>query len=151
MKSECAYLMFAIVALVLCGAAEEMFPKPLGVGFPFLFCATVWFAVRAASTAAFVFALAAGTAEDALAGLPFVMSASYFVLAVFATRFFRLPGIFASFFYFGYQFWLWLWVPDLQGSLFMRGLLALPVGAGVAFCLSVLLDACLRGGGLDEK
>lgn len=151
MKSECAYLMFAVVVLVLCGAAEELFPKLLGVGFPFLFCATVWFAVRTTSTAAFVFALAAGTAEDALAGLPFVTSTSYFVLAVFATRFFRLPDVLAPCFYFGYQFWLWLWVPDLQGSLFMRGLLALPIGAGVAFFLSVLLDAGLRGGGLDEK
>ncbi len=151
MRSEFALLAFAMAALVFGGAFEELLPKPFGVGFPILLCASIWFARRARPTAAFVFVLAAGTVEDALAGLPFVMSASYFVLAAFVVRFLWVPGVFAPLFYLGYQFWLWLWVVDLQGSLFMRALLALPVGAGTALGVTWLLDAVQREGGLDER
>ncbi len=151
MKTEFAFLAFAIVLLVLSGAAEEMSPNLLSVGLPFLFCAVIWFAMRTTYLATFVFALAAGTMEDALAGLPFVMSTSYFVLSAAVVRLFRLPVVVAPLLYLGYQFWLWLWVADLNGNLFTRLLVALPLGAGVAFCVSELLDYITHEGGLYEK
>lgn len=151
MKSEFSILVLAIIVLTLGGAAEELLPKPLGVGFPFLFCAAIWFAYRTTHTAAFIFALATGTAEDALSGLPFIMSASYFVLASTVIRLFRLPTLVAPLLYFGYQFWLWLWVSPLQGNLCMRSLLALPIGAGTILIVAALLDCVQREGGLGEK
>lgn len=151
MKSEFSLLVFAIIVLILGGAAEELLPKPFEVGFPFLFCATIWFAYRTTHVASFIFALAVGTAEDALSGLPFMMSASYFVLATAVIRILRLPTVVAPLLYFGYQFWLWLWVVSLQGNLFMRSLLALPIGAGTMLVVTTVLDYVQREGGLNEK
>lgn len=151
MKTEFTALTFAIVVLIFGGAAEELSPNFLGVGLPFLFSVVIWFAMRTTYLATFVFALAAGTMEDALAGLPFVMSTSYFVLSAATMRIFRLPVVIAPLLYLGYQFWLWLWVADLNGSLFTRSLVALPVGAVVAFIVSEALDYIVHEGGVYEK
>ena len=105
MKTEFTALTFAIVVLIFGGAAEELSPNFLGVGLPFLFSIVIWFAMRTTYLATFVFALAAGTMEDALAGLPFVMSTSYFVLSAATMRIFRLPVVIAPLLYLGYQFW----------------------------------------------
>ena len=84
MKTEVVQFVFAALVLVFGGAAEELLPKVLGVGFPVLLSATLLVSARASAPAALLFALAAGALEDALCGLPAATGIGFFTLAALA-------------------------------------------------------------------
>ncbi len=97
-------------------------PKFFGVGLPILMAATMAI-VRLMGRHRFyiyLFALLAGSMEDALCGLPFAMSTSYFILVAVALATITPPFVCDLFFFIGYQVWLWIWLPELQGSIGVR-------------------------------
>ena len=143
--------MFAILTLVLGAAAEELLPKPLGVGFPVLLAAVQFWAMSGFPLSMALYALAAGAVEDSLSSLPVMTSASYFLAVAAVVRWSELPRGAIVLTYPIYQIWLWIWIPSLQGNAFHRILMALPVGLAAAFAVWAVLAAVKRGGGVDEE
>ena len=151
MKSELVRLSLALIALVLGCAAEELLPKPLGVGFPALFAASAYFAARRSPVEGILFALAAGAAEDALSSLPFATSAVFFAATAALLRGFRLPLAFVPAAWGAYQLWLWIWMgSSLEGSVFSRAVAALPTGAAAMFAAFWILFWADGKGAVDE-
>ena len=143
MKRESIQLILAFFALVFGGAAEELAPKFLGAGVPVLMSATAYCAVRRTPLTGVLFAMAAGAMEDALSGLPFALSLSYFTAFAGLLRGFRLSVYWLVPAYCGYQVWLWIWLGEaLNGSVFSRTFGAVPLGlvtvAAVRFVFSWL-------------
>ena len=93
----------------------------------------------------YLFALLAGSMEDALCGLPFAMSTSYFILVAVALATITPPFVCDFFFFIGYQVWLWIWLPELYGSLGVR------LGLAFAFSLVVIPVVHLATLGLLRK
>ena len=143
--------MFAVLTLVLGAAAEELLPKPLGVGFPVLLAAVQFWAMSGFPLSMALYALAAGAVEDSLSSLPVMTSASYFLAVAAVVRWSELPRGAIVLTYPIYQIWLWIWIPSLQGNAFHRILMALPVGLAAAFAVWAVLAAVKRGGGVDEE
>lgn len=150
MRSDTVRYVLALIALVVASALEELFPKVLSVGFPFLMGATVYYAVRAPSILCMLFALAAGGAEDSLSSLPFLTGPSFFILIAALIRITQLPYVVAPLAFPIFQLWLNIWIPDLDGSIFIRGLLALPLGAASIGAAAYLLDRSERRAAADE-
>ncbi len=151
MKTEVVQFVFAALVLVFGGAAEELLPKVLGVGFPVLLSATLLVSARASAPAALLFALAAGALEDALCGLPAATGIGFFTLAALACRapVLQLPALGLG--YPLFQAWLWLWMPALNGSVFNRILLSLPLGALTAAATGLVLAWLGRKAVLDAR
>lgn len=135
MASDFVQFAVAVIALTVGAAAEELFPKFLGVGMPVLLMASQFFASRRGALAMAVFAIAAGAAEDALCMLPMMTSVSYFLLSAAVSRISGHPREIALLAFPGYQFWLYLWVSDISGGIFLRLLVSLPVGFAVALAV----------------
>lgn len=150
-SSSLIRFVFALLTFVLGAAAEELLPKALGVGFPILLAATVFFAPRKHLALPVLFALAAGGAEDALSSLPYLTSASYFLLAAAVIHLTGLPYVLAPFVYPVYQLWLCLWAPDLSGSVFTRFLLAFPIGLLTLAAVASALNHLSRKAAIDEE
>ena len=151
MKRDWVRLALGAMALVVSCAAEELFPKTLGVGFPALLAATAYFAARRPAAEAVLFALVAGASEDSLSSLPFATSAAFFAAAALLLGRSRLPIAFAPVAYAAYQLWLWMWMgSSLDGSVFARVLAALPVGAAAAAAAVCVLSWADGKGAVDE-
>lgn len=152
MKKDIVQLVIAFFTLVFGGAAEELAPVTLGVGMPVLLSASVYFAHRRTPLVGVLFAIAAGAAEDALSGLPYALSVSFFAAVAGLLRGFKLPVGFAAPAYALYQVWLWIWLgQSLVGSVFLRTLAALPVGAAVLAATYAFLRWIDGKAAVDEK
>lgn len=149
MRTEAVQFVFALLALAFGSAAECLLPKALGVGFPALLAATAFFAPRRGVLPAVCFALVAGAAEDALSGLPFTVSAAFFTMMAAAARGSGMPRLAAVLAYPVYQLWLWLWNPGLVGSVFIRFLVSLPIGAATVFLVFLALAGVERKAAAD--
>ena len=150
MKSDVVQLVLALLALVTGAALEELLPKALGVGFPLLLAAAVYAGARRRAAFALAFAAAAGAAEDALSALPLATSVSFFPLAaVAAMRLGRAVPV-ALVAYPCYQLWLWVWLADLNGSVFLRVLASVPVMALTAWAAFAALARAERGAAADD-
>ena len=143
--------MYAALVLVFGGAAEELLPKVLGVGFPVLLAAALFLSARRSLPSALLFAVAAGALEDALCGLPAVTSIGFFTLAALACRLPWTSWTGAALAFPLYQAWLWLWLPALNGSIFNRLLLAFPFGAVTAVATGFVLVWLERKAVIDAK
>ena len=149
MKTEIVQIVSAALVLVFGGAAEELLPKVLGVGFPVLLSAALLVSIRRPALPALVFAVAAGALEDALCGLPAATGVGFFTLAAVACR---VPILQLRALGLGYPlFQAWLWLPALNGSVFTRLLLSLPIGALTAGATGLALAWLERKAVLDEK
>ena len=151
MRNSPLQLVFALLTLVLGAAAEELLPKPLGVGFPVLLAAVQFWAMCGFPLSMTLFALAAGAVEDSLSSLPVMTSASYFLAVAAVVRWSELPRGAIVLTYPLYQLWLWMWIPSLQGNAFHRILVALPIGLAAMFVVWAALAAVKRGGAIDEQ
>lgn len=149
MKNDLVRFVFALSALVLGGAAEEILPSWNGVGVPVLLTFAAASAVGRTATESVLAAVAAGAFEESLAGLPPVTAISFFVLSAAAIRGFRTPWIWLAAAYPLYQLWLGLMCAGSGGSVFGRFLVAVPVGAVTVFAGLALLAVLWRKAGAD--
>lgn len=150
MKSEVVQLAIALGALVFGGAAEEMLPKLPGVGFPVLLMASIYMAKKRGTWQMFMFAAAAGAMEDALSSLPWATSMSFFCIAA---AFVRTTGLEWSAYvcaYPVYQLWIRMWCATLEGGIYSRFLLAIPMGLATAAAVFWALDRLDRKGAVCE-
>ena len=143
--------MFSLLTLVIGGALETVFPKPLGVGIPVLLVAAQFMASRQTTMSMALFAIAAGAVEDALSSLPVMTSASYFLVVAMLTRWSGLPRGTTVLTYPLYQLWLRIWVSGLQGNIFHRILVAVPIGLATAFAVSAALTWLSGKVAIDEE
>lgn len=130
MKRDLIQFVLAFFALAFGGAAEDLLPKMVGVGFPVLLSAAAYYAVSRPPLSGLLFAAAAGAAEDSLCGLSFAPSIAFFLVTAGLLRGFKLPLFCAAPAFACYQLWLWIWFGNaLNGSVFARFFTAVPVGA----------------------
>lgn len=149
-KNSSLRFVIALLTLVLGTALEELLPKFLSVGFPFLLAAVPVFSLRRPLLLSIVFSLAAGGAEDAISALPFMTSASYFLLLAALVRWTRLAYPMAFVAYPAYQLWLSLWLVGLKGSVCLRVLLAMPIGIVTFLLMACVVTLLERKAGVDE-
>lgn len=149
MKADWVLYVTALATLAAACAAEELFPKFGGAGFPFLLMASLYWAYARARRAALVFAVAAGAAADSLSMLPFFASISYFVLAVMFVIYTGFAKSAFAFAYPLYQVWLRMWCSDLDGTFATRLVVAFPFGIATALMAVALLCWLDRKGALD--
>lgn len=150
MKNNAVRLVLAVATLVLGAACEELLPKALEVGFPILLGAVVYFAVRFPVSTAILVALGAGASEDAISGLPFFTSVSFFLFVGASARLTQLPYLVAPLAFPLYQVWLCLWMPDLNGSVFTRILVSFPVGVLTFAVVALVLNHFERKAAVNE-
>lgn len=150
MKTDIARILFAVFSIVAGVAAEELLPKPFGVGFPVLLACTLFFAMRRPLAPAVAYALAAGAAEDAISSLPLATGSGFFVVAALAVSLLR-PSPAASFLLAPpmFQLWLWIWEPSIGSGVFSRVLASVPVGAVACAATCLLMRMTERGAALD--
>lgn len=151
MKSDFVLLSLCFFTLAIGGAVEELAPKFIGVGFPVLLSASVFHACRRSLPAMVVFVVAAGAAEDALCSLPPFTSIAFFALAAAAARWLGHAAAVAFLAYPLYQLWLWTWCSGLDGGLFGRLLVSVPVGGIAVVLLWPLLAWLERRGALNGR
>lgn len=150
MKSEIVQFVFCLLVIVLGGAAEELLPKFLGVGFPVLLSAVVLLTSRRTIPFLVLFAIAAGAFEDALSGLPMATSACFFLMCAAVSRIPVVPREVFVLFYPAYQLWLHVWDSGLRGSIFGRLLLALPIGILTMVAMRLVLTWAERKAAVNE-
>ena len=149
MKDKFASFTFAVLVLVLGGATEEIVPRFFGVGLPVLLSAALFMASRRTTAVTILFALAAGGVEDALAHLPTFTSASFFLAAALLVHGTETSSVAMLLAYPAYQLWLNIWlVPG--GGVFLRMLVAVPLGLLTVLATESLLARAERGAGVDE-
>ena len=150
MKSDFSRILFAVFSIVLATAAEELLPKPFGVGFPVLLACALYFAMSRPVAPAVAYALAAGAAEDAISSLPFATGSGFFAIAALAVSLLR-PAPVASFLLVPpmFQLWLWIWEPSIGSGVFSRVLASVPVGAIACAATCFLMRTMERGAALD--
>ena len=152
MRGSALAFAMSFAVLVIGGGLEELLPKVLGVGFPFLLASVQFAAARPGpASAATVFAIAAGGIEDALSGLPPMTSVSFFLAVAAFTQWSGLTRTAAAFTYPAYQLWLAVWTSGLGGSMFARLLLSLPIGLATGFVASAALAWAGGKGAIDER
>ena len=123
----------------------------LGVGVPLLLAAVQYAALRRPLLVAFLFLVAAGAFEDSLSQLPPMTSVSFFMLAAALTRWSRSPWLSMAIAYPVYQLWLYAWLPQSGGGVFMRMLMALPIGVVTSALVGLLLGLLERKAAIDEE
>lgn len=127
-KNSALSLMLAVQVLVLAAAAEELLPKFFGAGIPFLLVSVLFLSMRRTGGVLTLFAIAAGSIEDSISSLPIMTSVSFFLAVAGIVRWCRLSLGAAALIYPLYQVWLGLWVSGLDGNIFHRVLVAVPIG-----------------------
>lgn len=150
MNKDLPHLAIGLLALVFGGAAEELLPKIAGVGFPFLLMASIYMAANRAPWPMFLFAAAAGALEDGLSSLPFAASIAFFSLVAAFLYWTDLVRCTFAFAFPAYQLWLRMWTGGLDGGVFARLLLSIPVGAATAAATWQILQWLDRKGAVDE-
>ena len=151
MKRDAVEIVAATLAIVLCAACEEMLPKFLGAGAPFLLMAAIFWAARRSSMSAIIFAIAAGAAEDAISALPFAASITFFaLLAAFVLKTSFVWSVFALA-YPAYQLWLGMWCGQPADGIFSRFLVSLPVGMLTAGAVFATLSWMERKGAMNAE
>ena len=151
MISSLVQFVFAIFALVLGAALEELFPEVLGVGVPVLMSAAVFMALHRSEAAALPVAVLAGAMADTLSALPPMTSVSYFLAVALLARFPGRSGALMAVAYPLYQIWLAVWIPGIGGGVFARVLLSCPVGFATAWAVDLALTWLSRKAAADER
>ena len=151
MRDSFVHLAFALLALVVCGAAEELLPKFSGVGIPLLLAVSQLVAARWHTAEAVLFALAAGALEDSLSTLPMMTSASFFLLVSLPVRWTGFPAVATIVSYPVYHLWLAIWAPLSDGETWWRALVAVPVACVSAYAMSAVFEWAQRKAAVGEQ
>ena len=150
-KNRRLQIVLSLIVLVFGCALEELLPKFAGVGFPILLVAVQTVASRRPVAMSVLFALAAGAAEEAISGLPAMTAVSFTLAVAMLIRISALPRGAAALTYPLFQLWLYIWVPAMQGNVFSRILLALPIGLLTAFAVQAVLSWLEGKAAVDEQ
>ena len=150
MKNSLVHFLLGLITVIVFGAAEELAPKVLGVGFPFLLAAVQYAAVTRPVPAFVIFSLTAGAFEDALSSLPPMTSVSFFLATAALVRWTDLPRSAILLTFPLYQLWLALWLSGLGGGVFARILLSVPFGLAAALVVTAILTLAERKAAIDE-
>lgn len=150
MRNSVILMLLAIATLVIGGGIESLLPKCAGVGLPVLLTAVHFAALRRNLAAACLFAVAAGAVEDAVAWLPAMTSASYFLAFALFTGWAKMSRLAVAVAYFAYQAWLGIWVAGCGSSVMLRMLLAIPFALLAELVVGGVLSAIDRGVAIDE-
>ncbi len=174
-----AWTMLAAFAIAVCCAAEELLPKVAGQGFPALLCATLWFALMRADAAGkegvrpvrvpeMLFAVAAGSAEDAVSLLPPATCATFFPAAAAVCamlrgtmrgeeeeagplRRFAAYALACAAAWACCHLWIWAWLGgETCGNVFLRALAAWPVAAASAAAVHCAFSFAAEKAGLGR-
>lgn len=148
-RNDLLQILFSLLVLVIGAGLEELLPKVFGVGVPILLIAVQILATRFRLPLAVLFAVAAGTMEDALCSLAPMTSVSYFLFVLAFARGLDLPRFASLFTYPCYQLWLGVWTDGL--NVFTRILLAFPFGIATAFVMAGVISFAMGRGALDER
>ena len=149
--SEAVQIVLATLVLVLGASAEELLPKFCGVGFPVLLAAVPFMAVRRTRLEALAFAVAAGAMEEALSALPPVSGVSFFLAVAVLSRHFGFSGALLALVYPLYQVWLSVWLVGIGRGVFMRLLLAGPIGFLTMAAVGLAVNWLCRKAAVDEQ
>ena len=150
-RDSFVHLAFAVLALVICGAAEELLPKFYGVGFPLLLAASHLVAVRWRTAEAVLFALAAGALEDSVSTLPMMTSASFYLLVSLPVKWTGFPAVATILSYPVYHLWLAIWAPVPDGGTWRRALVAVPMACIAAYAASAVFAWAQRKAAVGEQ
>lgn len=150
MRNDLLQIVLSVLVLVLGAAAEECLPKMLGIGFPVLLVAVQCVASRRPLSAAALFAVAAGAMEDGVSSLAPMTSVSYFLAVAILVRLAGIPRLATALTFPCYQVWLAIWTGGLEGGIFGRILLAIPVGLVTAPVVGAALAWAERKAAIDE-
>ena len=150
MRNSLLHLVFDVLLLVLGAAAEDLLPRVCGVGFPILLAAALVVALRGRLAEMLIFAFAAGATEDALAALPTVASASFFLVAAWIVRLVGFPRTVAALVYPAYLVWLVIWTGGVDGGIYMRLLASVPIGFLTTCAVAVVYAAAERRAAINE-
>lgn len=150
MKKDISTFVFSVLFLVVCAAAEDLSPKFLGLGLPFVMASAIVFSDRRlfSWTHTMVFAAAASAIEDSLCGFPPAASASFFAAAVFVVRKFSLSALVSSLAFPLYLAWLWMWGLVSGGGNYLRFVMFAPFGLVATMIVSSLVWTSARKAGL---
>ena len=139
--------MFAMFAIVISAAAEELLPSFLVVGMPMLLVLAMLMSTRLDVLPGVMVAAGAGAFEDALSSLPPLTSVSFFVVAALLSRKEYFPRAFLILVFPLFEFWAGLCMIGPMGDVFVRVLVSLPLGlAAVAVQYQVLTRVGRRAG-----
>jgi hypothetical protein len=144
-------LVFSLLVLCVGGAAEELLPKFFCVGFPVLLSAVIAISSKQALVGAVLFAIAAGGVEDSLSSLPLMTSVSYFVIVALVVRRIELSYVAFLVSYPAYQVWIAAWTGSLGASVFLRFLIAIPIGVATVALTSWLVGIAERRAAIGEQ
>lgn len=150
-RDSLVHLAFALLALVLCGAAEELLPKFSGAGFPLLLALSQLVAVRWRTAEAVLFALAAGAVEDSISTLPMMTSASFYLLVSLPVKWTGFPAVATILSYPIYHLWLAMWAPLPDGGTWQRVLAAVPIACVTAYAASAVFEWAQRKAAVGEQ
>lgn len=151
MRDSFVHLAFALIALVACGAAEELLPKFSGAGFPLLLAVSQLVASRWRMAETVLFALAAGAVEDSISTLPMMTSASFFLLVSLPVRWLKFPAVATMLTYPIYHLWLAIWSPMHDGGCWSRVLVSMPIACVTAYASAALFAWAERKAAVGEQ
>ena len=150
-RGSFVHLAFALLALVLCGVAEDLLPKVHGAGFPFLLAVSQLVASRWRTAEVVLFALAAGAFEDSISSLPVMTSASFFLFASMPVKWLRFPAVATVLSYPTYHLWLTIWAPLPDGEAWSRFLLSAPIACVTAYATAAVFAWTERKAAVGEQ
>ena len=111
----------------------------------------LFMAVRRTKLEALAFAAAAGAMEEALSSLPPVSGVSFFLMVAALSRHFGFSGTLLVLVYPLYQVWLYVWLIGIGRGVFMRLLLAVPIGFLTMTAVGLTVNWLCRKAAADEQ
>lgn len=149
MIGELVMLLAGLMTLTVAAAAEELAPRFAAVGLPLLLAAAAVVARRRSVPVAIAFALAAGALEDSLSSLAPGCAAVYFMAAAALTSLEAVPTPVLWLLYPVFQIWLAVWMRVTIAELFVRMLVAVPLGAAAILLMTWFVRYLDRKAAID--
>ena len=151
MKNDLVRVVLAFAALFVGAALEDLLPVVAGVGVPVLLGVVIFAAMEWPTAVWIPVALAGGALEEALSGLPVGTGTAFFMALGTLVGWTRAPYACMLLAFPVYELWLGIWMADLNGSVFVRMLLAFPVGAATCLLAAATLSWMQRKAGVDAR
>lgn len=150
MKDDFVQFVFAVIAIVVSAAAEELLPSFFGMGLPLLLALVMVMASRMNVLPSVMAAVGAGAFEDALSALPPMTSVCFFVIAALLAHRKDVPRPFLIALFPAFELWTGVLFLGQIGEAFVRALAAFPLGVVALAFQFLAVDRLGRKAGIDE-